>query len=134
MYNYLLYLSIIKKYNNMKKFKNVVELKGSILNYNKFDIFVFGELEGRVNGDWGVYEDEDIVSYDFDLLEKYDDDDLNYIDSLNDCLSEDRKVNLNELKEYIGEGICYENEFGNWYNVEFKDDIMVISFICVKEI
>jgi hypothetical protein len=118
----------------MKKLENVVELKGSILNYNKFDIFVFGELEGRVNGDWDEYEDEDIVSYDFDLLEKCDDEDLNYIDSLNECLSKDRKVNLNELKEYISEGICYENEFGSWYNVEFKGDIMVISFIVNKEI
>ena len=120
----------------MEKFKNVIELKGGILdpNYNKFDRFIFGELEGRINGDWGVYDDGEIISYDFDLLEKCDDEELCYIDDYNFDRDEEDKVLLNELKEYVGEGICYDGSYGNdWYNVEFVDDVMVVSFIVNNE-
>jgi hypothetical protein len=117
----------------MEKFKKVIELKGSIENYNKFDKFIYGELEGRSGGDWNEYEDGDVVSYDFELLEKCDDEELCYIDDYNFDRDEEDKVLLNDLKEYVGEGICYDGDYrdNDWYNVKFEGDVMVISFICI---
>ena len=114
----------------MEKFKKVIELRGGLIGNNKYDDFIWGELESRNGGDWNVYEDGDIVSYDIDLLEKNDDEELNYIDCWNwMCLNDEDKVLLEDLKEYVGDGICYDGNYGNWYNVEFKGDVMVISFI-----
>jgi len=114
----------------MEKFKKVIELKGGLIGMNKFDKFIYGELEMRISGDWGEYEDGEVVSYDFDLLEKDEDEVMNYIDCWNwMCLKDEDKVLLEDLKEYVGEGICYDGNYGNdWYNVEFVDDVMVISF------
>jgi hypothetical protein len=120
----------------MEKFKKEIELKGSILNYNKYDVFIYGELESRSGGDWGVYKKGDIIGYDFDLLEKNDDEELCYIDCWNwMCLKDEDKVLLENLKEYVGEGICYVIDYGedNWYNVKFEGDVMVISFICMED-
>jgi hypothetical protein len=119
----------------MEKFKKVIELKSSIENYNKYDKFIYGELEGRSSGDWNEYKDGDVVEYDFDLLEKDEDDVMNYIDCWNwMCLKDEDKVLLNDLKEYVGEGVCYDGSYGNdWYNVEFEGDVMVISFICMED-
>jgi hypothetical protein len=113
----------------MEKFKKVIELKGGLIGMNKFDKFIYGELEMRSSGDWNEYEDEEVVEYDFDLLEKNDDEELCYIDDYNLGLEDEDKVLLEDLKEYVGEGVCYDGNYGNdWYNVEFKDDVMVISF------
>ena len=118
----------------MEKFKKVIELKDGLKGMNKFDKFIYGELESRISGDWGEYDKDDILSYDFDLLEKDEDDVMNYIDYWNwMCLKDEDKVLLNDLKEYVGEGVCYDGSYGNdWYNVEFKGDVMVISFICME--
>jgi hypothetical protein len=120
----------------MEKFKKVIELKGSILdlNYNKFDKFIYSELEMRSSGDWNECKDGDEISYDFELLEKCDDEELCYIDDYNLNLEDGDKVLLEDLKKYVGEGICYSGSYDedNWYNVEFVDDVMVISFIYVE--
>jgi len=120
----------------MKKFEKVIELKCGLVGMNKFDRFIYCELEGRVGGDWGVYDDGEIISYDFDLLEKYDDEEYNFIDNFNlNVIKDEDKVLLEDLKEYVGEGICYDGNLGDdWYNVEFIDDVMVISFINVNNI
>ena len=118
----------------MKKLEKVIELKGGLKGNNKFDKFIFGELEMRSGGDWENYEDGDEVGYDFDLFEKCDDEELNYIDSFNYWLKEEDKIKFEELKEYVGEGICYNGGYGDdYYNVEFKGDIMEISFIFKEE-
>jgi hypothetical protein len=70
----------------------------------------------------------------FDFMEKNDDEDLCYIDDLNDSLKDEDKIKFEELKEYVGEGICYDGSYGDdYYNVEFKGDIMEISFIFKEE-
>ena len=119
----------------MEKFKKEIELKGSIKNYNKYDLVIYGELEMRSSGDWGEYEKGDIIGYDFELLEKCDDEELCYIDDYNLGLEDKDKVLLEDLKEYVGEGICYVlfGDDDNWYNVEFVDDVMVVSFICMEK-
>ncbi len=115
----------------MKKFEKVIELKGGLEGNNKFDKFIFGEFESRIYGDWGVYEDGEERGYDFDLMEKNDDDDFCYIDDYNYDLEDKDKVLLEDLKKYVGEGICYDCGYrdNDWYNVEFKGDIMEINFI-----
>jgi hypothetical protein len=81
-----------------------------------------------------VYEDGEERGYDFDLMEKNDDDDFCYMDDWNYYLEDENKVLLEDLKEYVGKGICYDGGYGNdWYNVEFKGDIMEISFININE-
>ena len=51
-----------------------------------------------------------------------------------DVIKDEDKVLLKDLKEYVGEGVCYDGNLENdWYNVEFIDDVMVISFISVNE-
>jgi hypothetical protein len=118
----------------MKKLEKVIELKGGLVGNNKFDKFIFGEFESRIYGDWGVYEDGEERGYDFDLMEKNDDDDFCYIDEWNYDLEDKDKVLLEDLKKYVGKGICYDGGYGNdWYNVEFKGDIMEISFININE-
>ena len=34
---------------------------------NKFDLFIFGLIEGRISGDWNVYDDDEVIWYSFDL-------------------------------------------------------------------
>jgi hypothetical protein len=119
----------------MEKFKKEIELKGSILDFNKYDNFIWCELEGRSGGDWGEYNEGDIVEYDFELLEKDSDDyDLNYIDDYNFDRDDEDKILIEDLKEYVGEGICYVIDYGedNWYNVKFEGDVMVISFLSME--
>lgn len=119
----------------MEKFKKVIELKGGLVGINKFDKFIYGELEMRSGGDWSNYDEGDLISYDFELLEKCDDEELCYIDDYNLDRDEEDEVLLNDLKEYVGEGICYVlfSDEDNWYNVEFVDDVMVVSFICMEK-
>ena len=114
---------------------SVIDLKSGLVGINKFDKFIYGELEMRSGGDWSNYDEGDLISYDFELLEKCDDEELCYIDDYNLDRDEEDKVLLNDLKEYVGEGICYVlfNDEDNWYNVEFVDDVMVVSFICMEK-
>ena len=53
----------------MEKFKKVIDLKGGLVGINKFDKFIYGELEMRSGGDWNEYKKGDIISYNFDLLD-----------------------------------------------------------------
>ena len=120
----------------MEKFKKEIVLKGGLVGINKFDKFIYGELEMRSGGDWNNYDEGDLISYDFELLEKDEDEELCYIDCWNwMCLNDEDKVLLEDLKEYVGEGICYVlfGDDDNWYNVEFKGDVMVVSFLCMKK-
>ena len=112
----------------MKKFENVVKVKYNDL--NKFESFVFDNLEVRMGGDWNDYKEGDIVSYDFDLLEKLGDWIDSFIDDWNYDLEDKDKVLLEDLKEYIGEGICLVDEYDEklWYNVNFEDNVMMVKF------
>ena len=116
----------------MKKFKNVVKLKYDA--FNKFDGFVFCNLDIRLGGDWSDhYEEGDVISYDFNLLEKCDDEIDTFIDSWNLDVDDKDKVLLEDLKEYIGEGICYIDEYDEriWYNVNFEGDVMMIRYVYI---
>jgi hypothetical protein len=77
---------------------------------NKFDKFIFGLIESRINGDWDTYEDEEIIEYDWDLREE------EWID-LN--------FNFESLEKYIGEGICYNENC----NVNLEDYKMIVEIV-----
>jgi hypothetical protein len=117
----------------MKKFENVVELNGSVFE-NKFIKFIFDNLDNYLGGDWSEYKDGEVVNYNIDLLEILDDNDkISFIDDWNWERDEDDKMDLGELKEYVGEGICFIDKNWNedkcWYNVEFKGDVLKISYV-----
>ena len=98
----------------MKKLEKVIKLNGGLKGNNKFDKFIFGEFEGRINGDWGEYEDGEERGYDFDFMEKNDDEDLCYIDDLSDEQIEEFKdkkiVTADPGKKYLLYMIDDENK------------------------
>jgi hypothetical protein len=117
----------------MKKFEKVVELNGCKFE-NKFIKFIFDNLDNYLSGDWGVYKNGDVVIYNIDLLEKCEDWEFNFIDDWNECIvNEEDKIDLGELKEYVGEGICFIDKNWSedrcWYNVEFDGDELEISYV-----
>jgi hypothetical protein len=117
----------------MEKFKKEIIIGGGVFE-NKYDRFIYCNLESRSGGDWDNYEVGDVISYKFDLLEKCNDWVDNFIDDWNYDLEDKDKVLLEDLKEYVGEGICfsYGKDDWGWYNVEFDNNVMIISFIEVE--
>ena len=107
----------------MKKFKKEVRVKGFEFEGKEIN-FIFGLLEARLNGDWTEYKVGEEVEYiwesdDWKLEIEDEDGDLN-----------DGDLSIEELKNYIGEGICVIED-GNedlWYNIEFVGEDLVIRF------
>lgn len=108
----------------MKKFKNVVDANVGIGNV------INGLILGNMESDYNDYKMGDRVSYEFWL----DDDFEDYND---DC-------NINEIKEFVGEGVCLEDKvlsdiWGKdiWYNVSirksissyFKGESLLVEFL-----
>jgi hypothetical protein len=109
----------------MEKLKNVVRIKNEL---NKFEEFIFDNLDSYLSGDWTEYKNGDEVYYNIDCLEV-----LNDYNEMGDEVCD-----INELKEFVGEGICYIDENWNddkcWYNVYFKGDVLVISYVVDKDL
>ena len=97
----------------MKKFKKKVKV-----NESKFVDFVDGLIEGTLNGDWSEYEEGEEVRY------KYDFNDKDYLEML-----EENNIEFNEVKEFIGEGICYIVDENIWYNISIKDNIVLVDWV-----
>jgi hypothetical protein len=114
----------------MKKFKNVIRVNDGY-ELNKFDNFIFDNLDSVLDGDWSNYEDGEEVVYSVDLMEVNDG--VSFIDDWNESNIKGVVIDLDEIKNYVGEGICYIDEsWGNdrcWYNVEFEGNILKISYI-----
>jgi len=98
----------------MKKLSKKVKFDIGI---NKIIDVIDNLLEGRLGGDWNDYEEGDEVKYKFNFN---DEDELELIEECN--------VSLDELKEFIGEGICYIVDEDIWYNIKFKDNTMIVKF------
>jgi hypothetical protein len=116
----------------MKKFKNVVKVKDFKNEKNELYKFIFGELELLLGGDWGEYEKGEEVCYNIDL------DDENEFDK--EYWVEEGRLNIEELKEFIGEGVCFEDDIGSeffeseiWYNVSFEGNVLKYEFVSVDE-
>jgi hypothetical protein len=93
----------------MKKFKNVVDANVGIGNV------INGLILGNMETDYNDYELGDRVTYSFMM-----DDDFGFWE----------EINMNEIKEFVGEGICLEDKMLSdiwgkdiWYNISIKDYI-----------
>ena len=80
---------------------------------NRFIKFIFGLLEGRLDGDWSEYNEGEEICYSFDL---------------NDEDWMDWDFSWESLFNFIGEGICVVVEGKEWYNIELKDEELKIYF------
>ena len=99
----------------MEKFEKVVDIRngiGSVIN----DLIL-----GNMETDYNDYELGDRVTYSFML-----DDDFGFWEG----------INMNEIKEFVGEGICLEDKvlsdiWGKdiWYNVSIKNYIECESLL-----
>ena len=100
----------------MKRFEKEVNFKE-----NGIVEYIDGMIDSRLGGDWTEYEVGDKVKYKFDFDEDY------LLD-----LKEEFNIELSDIKELIGEGICLVVDEDIWYNISFKDDILVVEFIVLE--
>ena len=51
-------------------------------------------------------------------------------------MDDEDKVLLEDLKKYVGEGICYDGGWGDdcWYNINFEGDVMMIRFMYMENL
>jgi hypothetical protein len=128
----MLYLGIIKKYKIMKKFKNVVKITSFENEKNELYKFVFGGVGVDRLEDWSEYEKGEEVCYNIDLDDENDFDKEYWV--------EEGRLNIEELKEFIGEGVCFEDDICSeyfeseiWYNVSFEGNVLKYEFVSVNE-
>ena len=72
-------------------------------------------------GNWNDYNDGDIVKYHFDF------NDENFIEVL-----DNENIKLDELKEFVGEGICCIVDEDIWNNVRFEGNEMIVEYEYVE--
>lgn len=115
----------------MKKFEKVVKVKSFENEKSKLYKFIFGELEGLLSGDWSDYEGGEEVCYKINL------DDENEFDKE---YWEENGLSVDEIKEFIGEGICFEDDICSeyfeseiWYNVSFEGNVLKYEYVVVNE-
>ena len=103
----------------MKKFEKVVDANVGIGNV------INGLIIGNMETDYTSYEIGEKIIYNFMI-----DDDFNYWDGLS----------KNEIKEFVGEGICLEDKelsdlwkMDIWYNVSIKNynecESLIVEFL-----
>jgi hypothetical protein len=100
----------------MKRFEKEVNFKE-----NGIVEYIDGMIDSRLGGDWTEYEVGDEVKYEFDFDEGY------LLD-----LKEEFNIELSDIKELIGEGICLVVDEDIWYNISFEDDILIVEFIVLE--
>jgi hypothetical protein len=97
----------------MKKFEREV-----MWDANDIVLHISGMIESREGGDWTDYNVGDEVNYYFGL-------DVDYWEDL----KEDFNVELSDVKELVGEGICLVVDEDIWWNVCFEGDVLIVSYI-----
>ena len=116
----------------MKKFKNVVKITSFENEKNELYKFVFGGVGVDRLEDWSEYEKGEEVCYNIDLDDENDFDKEYWV--------EEGRLNIEELKEFIGEGVCFEDDICSeyfeseiWYNVSFEGNVLKYEFVSVNE-
>jgi hypothetical protein len=104
----------------MKKLKKEFKLNDD----NKFVDFISNAIEAYLDGDWNEYEVGEEVVYSIDIKEKFEDGDMDFED-----------IDIDSLFEFVGEGIClvHNGDDDLWYNIEIKDDMLLISYEYLNE-
>lgn len=105
----------------MKKLSK--KIKFIDFNENKFVNVIDGLIGYNLGGDWSEYKDGEKVRYSYDFNDNED-----YLEILSDG-----EVELDELKKFVDKGICYVIDKDIWYNVTFKDDVMLVDYVFVSE-
>jgi hypothetical protein len=104
----------------MEKFKK--EIIGG--EENKIVDFIWSLIDGGLGGDWSDnYKEGDIIKYDFEIDEDY------ILDLKDDGLD------INEIKEFISDGICLIDKIGSeyfnkdiCYNVEYENGVVIVNY------
>jgi hypothetical protein len=80
-------------------------------------------INSRLCGDWNEYDRYEEVRYDWDLN---DEDDM--------CDLELEGVSLEDIREFVGDGICIEipGDDRIWYNVSIKDDKLLVDWVNIE--
>jgi hypothetical protein len=114
----------------MKKFEKVVKVKSFEKENQEMYNFVFGELNGLLDGDWSNYKEGEEVCYKINL------DNENEFDKE---YWEEEGLNIDELKEFIGEGVCFEDDVCSeglgvdiWYNVSFEGNVLKYEYCNIE--
>jgi hypothetical protein len=102
----------------MKKFEKVI-VWNEKTNVGPL-LVIGGKIDSRISGDWSEYDEYEEVRYRFDL---FDEDEM--------CEFEDGNVSIEDIKEFVGDGICIEivEDDRIWYNVSIKDDKLLVDWI-----
>jgi hypothetical protein len=102
----------------MKKFEKVV-IWNEESNVGVLRV-IGGKIDSRLNGDWSEYDEYEEVRYRFDL---FDEDEM--------CEFEDGNVSIEDIKEFVGDGICIEivEDDRIWYNVSIEDNMLYVDWI-----
>ena len=90
----------------MKKFVNEV----NIYQDNKIVRTIDSLIDIRMGGDWNDYEAGDKVRYEFSFNDEFE-------------------LDLDEVKAFVGEGVCLMIDEELWYNVSFEDDVLVVEYL-----
>jgi hypothetical protein len=100
----------------MKKFEKVVNVNEGIGNV------INGMISNNMDSDYNDYKIGDEIVYEF-WLEDFEE----------NC---DYECSINELKEFVGEGVCLEDKelseiWGKdiWYNVSIKEENLLVEFL-----
>ena len=102
----------------MKKFEKVI-VWNEKTNVGPL-LVIGGKIDSRLNGDWNEYDPYEEVRYRFDL---FDEDEM--------CEFEDGNVSIEDIREFVGDGICIEivEDDRIWYNVSIEDDKLLVDWI-----
>ena len=104
----------------MKKLERKVNV---VRNESKVIEIICNLIDGCIEGDWNEYDKYEEVKYNFDLKDE------DYFEML-----EDVGVSIEDVKEFIGEGVCliWDEDFDIWYNVSIKDNVMLVDWLYIE--
>jgi len=105
----------------MKKLEKVIVWNEKT---NVGPLLVIGEkIDGRISGDWSVYDEYEEVRYRFDLS---DEDEM--------CEFEDSNMSIEDIREFVGDGICIEVEEDDriWYNVSIEGNMLYVDWLNIE--
>jgi hypothetical protein len=108
----------------MKKFekKIVISFWNEKTNVGSLKL-INGLIESRLDGDWSEYDEYEEVRYSWNLNYEY-----------GMCDLELEGVSLEDIKEFVGDGICIEfvEDDRIWYNVSIKDNKLIVDWVYIE--
>ena len=81
-------------------------------------LIIDSKIEGRISGDWNLYDEGEEVRYDFDLGDEDEFEEFS-----------DRNITLNDVKKYIGKNIRLYYDENIWYDVSIENNTMFVDWV-----